>query len=105
MTMGSKSMNVENELSSLKARLEALEVAAKMKTTPDEPWYNWNNAPEGATHAAVDKYGYGNWYGILTKHESVWCQLHIQMNRGDYLLNGCPWDKSLRQRPSKEDAR
>jgi hypothetical protein len=86
------------------ARFPAKEGAVPEKTpvpTDDEPWYNWSNAPRDAFAAAVDSEGYAHWCCFIAK-DGRWCAIWRIIPSGDFSINGCPWHKSLRQRPGKE---
>jgi hypothetical protein len=76
--------------------------AKKPDSTTYEPWYNWPAAPEWTTHAAVDADGDAYWYGPLFSGREVWSTRYSEIDKKDFNLNGCPWDKSLRTRPGKE---
>jgi hypothetical protein len=73
------------------------------KPAPDyrEPWYNWSKAPDGAFLALVDRNHVPHWCCFIAK-EGDWRVLWRRIPDSDFFINGCPWDKSLRQRPGKE---
>jgi hypothetical protein len=103
-------MSLKTEIAELKVRLEKLEKLRATAAEPDtnaEPWYNWDAAPDWATHAAVDSTGEANGYGspkaiAEADFTGGWSFNWDQIPNKNFRANGCPWDKSLRLRPGKE---
>jgi hypothetical protein len=89
----------------LKKLGDRLDARDAMKTKRPESvkgisWYNWRAAPESAMCAIVEEDGCAYWHTLIPNVDGSWKPRWITIPKEDYFLNGCPWDKSLRQRPS-----
>jgi hypothetical protein len=59
----------------------------------------------GAIYAIAEKDGSAFWHTMVQSGYDSWSPKWIKIHKKDFRLNGCPWDKSLRPRPGKENAR